>query len=216
MGVDLLGIGASAGLVGVSGMGFGAGVALDATGIGALAGVPLDVVSPAGIAAGVAGAGYFGHDLAKDLMTSESRSLDSIKSDPGYGATPVDPGDQVPVSSDGTPGNPFNSEVAGRVPAWGLNGAKTEGIVEFGDGNTVGIASGQSEINAVLKDVPEGGLQDTGLNYRLQAHVEAQTPSTCVSTASTTPLSTSTGSSAGTPNRAACNSSSATWRRGRL
>ena len=40
-------------LAGISAGGEGPGVALDATGVGAVAGVPLNVVSAAGIAAGV-------------------------------------------------------------------------------------------------------------------------------------------------------------------
>jgi hypothetical protein len=58
-------------LAGVSAGGEGLGVALDATGIGAVAGVPLNVVSAAGIATGVGLAGAGAVDLAQHA-TSDS------------------------------------------------------------------------------------------------------------------------------------------------
>ena len=59
-------------LAGVSAGGEGLGVALDATGVGAIAGVPLNVVSAAGIATGVGLAGAGAVDLAQHA-TSDSR-----------------------------------------------------------------------------------------------------------------------------------------------
>ncbi|MEU0407383.1 putative T7SS-secreted protein [Streptomyces griseorubiginosus] len=59
-------------LAGVSAGGEGLGVALDATGVGAVAGVPLNVVSAAGIATGVGLAGAGAVDLAQHA-TSDSR-----------------------------------------------------------------------------------------------------------------------------------------------
>ncbi|MET7738031.1 putative T7SS-secreted protein [Streptomyces sp. NPDC005402] len=59
-------------LAGVSAGGEGLGVALDATGVGAVAGVPLNVVSAAGITAGVGLAGAGAVDLAQHA-TSDSR-----------------------------------------------------------------------------------------------------------------------------------------------
>ncbi|MFC8431534.1 putative T7SS-secreted protein [Streptomyces sp. NPDC057253] len=59
-------------LAGVSAGGEGLGVALDATGVGAIAGVPLNVVSAAGITAGVGLAGAGAVDLAQHA-TSDSQ-----------------------------------------------------------------------------------------------------------------------------------------------
>ncbi|MFE3038314.1 putative T7SS-secreted protein [Streptomyces canus] len=59
-------------LAGVSAGGEGLGVALDATGVGAIAGVPLNVVSAAGIATGVGLAGAGAVDLAQHA-TSDSQ-----------------------------------------------------------------------------------------------------------------------------------------------
>lgn len=59
-------------LAGVSAGGEGLGVALDATGVGAVAGVPLNVVSAAGITAGVGLAGAGAVDLAQHA-TSDSQ-----------------------------------------------------------------------------------------------------------------------------------------------
>jgi hypothetical protein len=59
-------------LAGVSAGGEGLGVALDATGVGAVAGVPLNVVSAAGIATGVGLAGAGAVDLAQHA-TNDSR-----------------------------------------------------------------------------------------------------------------------------------------------
>ncbi len=59
-------------LAGVSAGGEGLGVALDATGVGAITGVPLNVVSAAGIATGVGLAGAGAVDLAQHA-TSDSR-----------------------------------------------------------------------------------------------------------------------------------------------
>ncbi|MFE2217457.1 putative T7SS-secreted protein [Streptomyces canus] len=59
-------------LAGVSAGGEGLGVALDATGVGAVAGVPLNVVSAAGIATGVGLAGAGAVDLAQHA-TNDSK-----------------------------------------------------------------------------------------------------------------------------------------------
>jgi len=87
------------------------------------------------------------------------------------------PGHGRPQPGDGTPvgGNPYNPDVADRVPAWGKNGAKTTGVLEVGDGAPVEVTSGESNLTAVLKDLPDNALQRTGLRGDLQTHVEAQT-----------------------------------------
>ncbi|MFJ7210730.1 hypothetical protein [Amycolatopsis sp. NPDC098790] len=58
-------------LTAISSAGEGAGIALDATGVGAIAGVPLNVVSAAGIAVGgTMTVGAVG-DLARHAMTDD-------------------------------------------------------------------------------------------------------------------------------------------------
>jgi hypothetical protein len=60
-------------LTAVSAGGEGLGVALDATGVGAVAGVPLNAVSAAGIAAGVGITAAAGADLAQHAIAGGSR-----------------------------------------------------------------------------------------------------------------------------------------------
>ncbi|MDA8267983.1 MAG: hypothetical protein M0013_06365 [Actinomycetota bacterium] len=166
---DVLGMAGSAGLAALGGIAAGGGLALDATGAGAVVGVPVDALGVVGVAAGAGGVGYFGHELSKDLIFHEARSQVSIQSDPGYGARPQ-PGDGTPAG-----GNAYNPDVADQVPAWGENGAKTSGMLEVGDRAPVEITSGESNLTAALKDLPDNALQGTGLRGDLQTHVEAQT-----------------------------------------
>ena len=108
---DVLGMAGSTGLVALGGIAGGGGLALDATGFGAVVGVPVDALGLAGMAAGAGGVGYFDHELSKDLNFSEARSQASIQSDPGYGARPQ-PGDGTPAG-----GNAYNPDVADKVSA---------------------------------------------------------------------------------------------------
>lgn len=79
-------------LAGASAGGEGLGFALDATGIGAVAGVPLDVVSAAGMAAGVGITGVGLTTMAADA-TGPDRVSVAQSSDSGGGATSGGGGD---------------------------------------------------------------------------------------------------------------------------
>jgi hypothetical protein len=61
-------------LAGISAGGEGLGIALDATGVGAVAGVPLNVVSAAGVAAGVGIAGTAATSLAMNAADEDAVS----------------------------------------------------------------------------------------------------------------------------------------------
>jgi hypothetical protein len=166
--VDAGGGAASIALIVLSGAGFGAGGALDVTGVGSVLGVPLDVAAAAGVGAGIAGTGYFGDQFDKDIRNLETRSHDSILNDPAYGGTPTDPG------STPSGGEPFDPDVADRVPSWGADGTpKTSGALQTGNGDIIDITSGNNGIT-LPDDLPPGALDGTGLNARLTAHVEAQ------------------------------------------
>jgi len=85
-------------LAGVSAVGDGAGLALDATGVGAIVGVPVNVISTAGV---VAGAGLMmasGADLADHAAGDDH--VDPVNADGGPGDTTPSPDPQY------TPGTP--------------------------------------------------------------------------------------------------------------
>jgi len=93
-----LGLVGGALLAGVSAVGDGAGLALDATGVGAIAGVPINAISTAGV---VAGAGLMmasGADLAGHAAGDDH--VDPVNADGGAGDTPPSPDPQY------TPGTP--------------------------------------------------------------------------------------------------------------
>jgi hypothetical protein len=96
--LDGLGMVGGALLAGLSGVGDGVGLALDATGVGALAGGPLNVVSTIGLAAGgglmMASAGNLASHAAGD------DHVDPVHSGSGSGGTPSSPDPQY------TPGTP--------------------------------------------------------------------------------------------------------------
>ena len=165
---DALGLLVGAGLTLVGGAAVGGGGLLDATGVLLPAGVPLTVAGAAAITAGVGGAGYYGDQLIKDLGTSYARKV--APDEPGYGATP-EPGEGTPVG-----GRPYDSELASRVPPWGVDGTPTtSGLLDVGDGDIVGIASGRDNLaNEIVNGLPKGALDDTGMDWYLRAHVEAQ------------------------------------------
>ena len=74
-------------LMGVSGLGEGAGVALDATGVGAIGGVPLNIVSAAGIAAGATAAGAGALSLANHAANEDRvEPLQSRADEPSPGS----------------------------------------------------------------------------------------------------------------------------------
>lgn len=83
-------------LMGVSGLGEGVGVGLDATGVGAVAGVPLNVVSAAGLAAGATLAGVGALSLAMHAGSDsrveplEARTEDSAPGSQGRSGTKTD------------------------------------------------------------------------------------------------------------------------------
>ena len=149
---DALGLLVGAGLTLVGGAAVGGGGLLDATGVLLPAGVPLTVAGAAAITAGVGGAGYYGDQLIKDLGTSYARKV--APDEPGYGATP-EPGEGTPVG-----GRPYDSELASRVPPWGVDGTPTtSGLLDVGDGDIVGIASGRDNLaNEIVNGLPKGGL----------------------------------------------------------
>jgi hypothetical protein len=93
-----LGMVAGATLAGVSAIGDGAGLVLDATGVGAVVGVPVNVISTAGV---VAGAGLMmasGGDLASHAAGDDH--VDPVNADSGPGDTTPSPDPQY------TPGTP--------------------------------------------------------------------------------------------------------------
>ena len=69
-------------LTAISAVGEGGGLVLDATGIGAVAGVPLNVVSAAGIAAGGAMAVGSGSELARHAMTDDKVEVVKPRTNP--------------------------------------------------------------------------------------------------------------------------------------
>ena len=165
---DMVGLAGSVALIGLGGGGEGLGLGLDLTGIAAVVGVPLNVAGVAAIGAGVAGFDYFDHQLAKDLGTNYTRKVQP--DEPGYGATPK-PGEGTPVD-----GNPYDPELAGRVPPWGVDGTPTtSGLIDMGDGDIVEISSGRDNAaNEIMNNLPKGALDKTGMNWFLRAPVEAQ------------------------------------------
>jgi hypothetical protein len=93
-----LGMVAGVTLAGVSAIGDGAGLVLDATGVGAVVGVPVNVISTAGV---VAGAGLMmasGGDLASHAAGDDH--VDPVNADSGPGDTTPSPDPQY------TPGTP--------------------------------------------------------------------------------------------------------------
>jgi hypothetical protein len=86
------------GLTIVSGAGEGLGVALDATGVGAVAGVPLNAISAAGIVTGVgiaaAGAGDLAHHAATDDRVSPMK-VDSASSGEGSAGRSISKTDRL-------------------------------------------------------------------------------------------------------------------------
>jgi hypothetical protein len=96
--LDGLGMAGGALLAGVSGIGDGAGLVLDATGVGAVVGVPVNVISTAGLVAGsglmMASAG----DLASHAAGDDH--VDPVNADSGPGDTPSSADPQY------TPGTP--------------------------------------------------------------------------------------------------------------
>jgi hypothetical protein len=168
-GLDLLGLAGSVAMIGAGGTGEVGGLALDLTGVGVPVGVPLNVAGAAVITAGVGGVGYFADQLIKDLGINYTRKV--TPDQPGYGATPQ-PSESTPVASDGTPGNPFNPEVADRVAGWGVNGKSTTfGALDVGNGEVVDVASGSSGPAQELPGPPRSG---TGYNGNIITHAEAQ------------------------------------------
>jgi uncharacterized protein YukE len=168
-GLDLLGLAGSVALIGAGGSGEVGGLALDLTGAGAAIGVPLNIAGLAAITAGVGGAGYFGDQLVKDLGINYTRKV--TPDEPGYGATPQ-PGESTPVATDGTPGNPFNHEVADRVAGWGVNGKSTTfGALDLGNGEVIEVSSGSS---GPAQDLPGPPRSGTGYNGNIITHAEAQ------------------------------------------
>jgi hypothetical protein len=84
---DVLAAAAGVGLTVISAGGEGLGVALDATGVGAIAGAPLNVVSAAGMATGVtmaaAATGDLAHHAATDDHTSPVETGEGSGGEPG-------------------------------------------------------------------------------------------------------------------------------------
>ena len=83
-------------LMGISGVGEGGGLALDATGVGAIAGVPLNIVSAAGLAAGATAAGAGALSLANHAANEnrveplESRAEEPSPGSQGQSGTKTD------------------------------------------------------------------------------------------------------------------------------
>lgn len=115
------------------------------------------------------GVGSFGHELSNDLTFHEARSQASIRNDPGYGARPQ-PGDGTPAD-----GNAYNPKTADKVPAWGENGSTTSGLLVSGDNVEAPIVSGRTTPNGqVIQGLQPKALEDTGMDWHLRTHVEAQ------------------------------------------
>lgn len=91
---DVLAAAGGLAVTAISGAGEGLGIALDATGIGAVAGVPLNVVSAAGVVAGagmtVATAGDLIHHAATDDRVSPANSSSEPSGTPGKAGTKTD------------------------------------------------------------------------------------------------------------------------------
>jgi hypothetical protein len=74
--MDLLGMTLGAAMTADGGLTFGAGVVADATGAGAIVGVPLNVLGAAEVIAGVTLAGFAAHDLSSEIDTLYSKGAD--------------------------------------------------------------------------------------------------------------------------------------------
>jgi hypothetical protein len=93
-----LGMVAGAALAGVSAVGDGAGLVLDATGVGAVVGVPVNVISTAGVVAGTGLMMASAGDLASHAAGDDH--VDPVNADSGAGGNPTSPDPQY------TPGTP--------------------------------------------------------------------------------------------------------------
>jgi uncharacterized protein YukE len=156
-------------------MGLGGGIeagggALDATGIGAIAGVPVNALGVAVIGSGAAvvasgGIGIANKAGTEDMNVMHAASKGQRIQDPGYGATPVrSAGAGAPPEG----AAPYDPDVAGRVPEWGTKSGKTQGILVKDTGEEMSLQSG---IDGPAKDAVGG--PGSGLDGTLKTHVEA-------------------------------------------
>lgn len=103
-------------------------------------------------------------DLADDSGTMARMVDGGGESDLGIGLRPTQP-TEIPEGA-----APFKQELADQVPAYGLAGKKTSGVLDLGDGQPAPLESGYDGPTSQLPPAPRPG---TGMNGNILSHVEA-------------------------------------------
>lgn len=135
----MLAAAAGVGLTALSATGEVAGVALDATGVGAVAGVPLNAVSAAGMAAGV---GITGAAVAS--IASHAAGDDQV--------TPMNTGDDADADADAGSGSGSGS-AAGEPPK------EITGLTEHGEQQALGRDGGRGVSDEAMRDAIDNPIK---------------------------------------------------------
>ena len=160
-------------LAGVSAVGDGAGLALDATGVGAIVGVPVNVISTAGVVAGTGLMMASAGDLASHAAGDDH--ADPVNADSGPGDTPPSPNPQY------TPGTPeYDARISelSKDPAHGgASSPKTVreahvGLQLEGDGQVPGPIT-RAPLDAVGDDQGEF-IDSTGQRWDVKSSPDLQ------------------------------------------
>lgn len=143
-----------------------------ATGVGAPVGAPVAAVGVGLAVAGGAIAVLGAHGTTEDMTTMLAGREQRMR-DPGWMGRPSGRPAEVPPDA-----APFDDAVASRVPGWGENGSRTEGIVVTEHGSSA-LSSGRRDVVTDLE------RPRPGMNGRTMSHVEAQAGATMRTTGAT-------------------------------